>query len=201
MRYTLSELATLPVVGKFTTGDTVTIKVYDVATDTELTLTDDSCDPLTDDTSFFEWNFSNLDLQPTTFKRLLWVMTNGTVEQSSIIDVAGWAERVDPLGPADTCKITVNLYDGDGIATINPNDLFDVNKENHIEIKAPYFQTDRYFKFGKYQPSYDALTAQAFWILPQGATVDIKLSLFGVASTAIVVPSQSTITLNDWLNL
>lgn len=93
MRYTLDELATLPIAGKFEIGSDVTIKVYNALTQAELPTNDDVCVD-TNGNGFFYWNFSNLTTQPTAFTRLHWVMTDGDVEQSEIVDAGGWSDLV-----------------------------------------------------------------------------------------------------------
>jgi len=93
MRYTLAELSTLPVVGAFTTLDTVTISIYDLATGLEEPVDSASCTEILT-TGKFSWNFSNLTDQPTEFKRFLWVMDNGSTKVRDVVDVAGWVEKV-----------------------------------------------------------------------------------------------------------
>lgn len=199
MRYKLSELLTLPVVGKFETGETVTIKIYDSASGDEIATDDDSCTEI-GATGFYLWSFANLTEQPSVFKRLLWVMSDGVTEQSDIVDAGGWAESIPtPIGSADTCKVTVNLSDADGNITF-PNDLFTDTLENSIELRALFYGNSRYYRLGKYKPSFDGLTGVAFWVLPQGATVDIVLESYGVEEKSKVVPASDTIDLYAWIN-
>jgi len=94
MRYTLSELETLPIAGQFGIGDSVTIKIYNAETQIELP-TDDAVCLDTNGNGFFYWNFSNLTAQPTAFMRLHWIMTNVALDiQSGFIDVGGWVELI-----------------------------------------------------------------------------------------------------------
>jgi len=203
-RHLLSEFTSISLYstfGVFADGDAITVNVYKDGSSTPET-TSSALATQIGTTGVFAYSLSLLDNAPTDFSEYYFTMEDATTKQDSGSPVyfGGWPESVEPLGATDTCKLTINLYDGDGVATINPNDLFSTTSDNHVEIKTKYFQTDRYFKFGKYKPSYDALTSQAFWILPQGATVDIKLDLFGVTSTGTTIPAQSTIDIYTLLN-
>lgn len=93
MRYTLAELLTLPVVGAFTSLDTVTITLYDLATGLVEPIDSASCTEILT-SGEFTWNFSDLTTQPTVFKRFLWVMSNGSTKVQDVVDVAGWVENV-----------------------------------------------------------------------------------------------------------
>jgi|GEM_PF-6998213 len=199
MRYKLSELATLPVVGKFTTLDTVTISIYDLSDGSVIALDSNECSEI-GVTGYFTWDFSNLTDQPTEFTRYLWIMSNGSIEVSGQVDAGGWVESIPDLPPvADTCKITVNLSEADGKVSF-PDDLFSPNYQNHIKLGANFYGNSRYYRLGEYKPSFDSLTGQAFWVLPQGATVDVILESYGIESKGAVVPASATVDLYAWLN-
>jgi hypothetical protein len=199
MRYTFLELTTKEVVGRFTEGDTVTIKVYDVSTGSLVALDDDSCIPL-DDPRFFKWSFANLTTQPVVLTNYMWIMDNLSVDQAGEIEVGGWAERIpDPIGPANTCKITVNLSEIDGKLS-TPDDVFSENENNTIELPAVYYADSRYFRKGKYKPSFDGVPGQAYWIMPQGAKVDIVLDSYGISKKSVDVPEEETVDLYTLLN-
>ncbi len=203
-RYLLSELPSVQAVGIFETGKTVTIQVINAKTGVAETLTQNSATELLT-SGVFVWEFSDLDTQPTAFVQFLYILTDNSaipVKRREMIDVAGWVESVNPLGPADTCKITVNLSESDGIGAIDINTLMTDNNGNTMEIADTYFANDRYFRVGdKIKSSYDFLNSQAYWILPQGASVNIDLQTFKVSEKAKEVPAQTEITLNDWLSL
>jgi hypothetical protein len=205
-RYTFSELLTAQAIGVFSAGKTVTIEVIDPATDTKETLISAACTPLTDDPAVYVWPFSNLQTLPAVFTQLEYVMTDNSTpaqKRREMIDCGGWVELVvtpsTGVPPADTCKITTTLFQPDGSCVMDTNDLFPDNQDNHIELRNPYFGNSRYFKLGKYKPSYDQLLGIAFWVMPQGATVDVKVDSIGVGKKDLVVPASVSIDLAAWI--
>jgi len=112
-RYKLSEIATLPVAGKFQTGNTVTISLIDLMTSVTEPIDSAVCTEI-GSTGFFKWNFSNLTTQPTVFKRFLWTMTNGSTSQSEIVDCGGWVEEI---------AIINNLVESPTISLENREDI------------------------------------------------------------------------------
>jgi hypothetical protein len=204
-RYSISELATAQAVGTFEAGKTVTIKIINAATDTEEVLTDDACDPLADDPTTYRWSFSNLDTLPADFTQYIYIMTDDSttpVVKKEMVDCLGWVQAVEEgLPEADICKITANIFEADGIGAIEPNDLFDPNKMNYMEIIGSYYANQRYFKTGKYKPSLDQISdGFVYWLMPQGATVNVKVDSISVQASKLVVPNQPTIDLNDFIN-
>ena len=201
-RYTISELATTQAAGIFETGKTVTIQVYNADTGASETLLTSTCDEI-GSTGVFRWEFSNLQTMPAGFTQYLYIMTDNStpaISRREMVDVAGWVQNLgEGLIPANTCKITFNIYNADGLCAIEPNDLFDPSLSNYIELKGSFFGNSRYFKLGQYRPNYDQSSAQAFFIMPQGATIDIVLNTIGINATNITVPSQDTIDLNALL--
>lgn len=201
MRYLLSELASAKVyssIGTFTTGATVTAAMYNNGVSEPLT--SGACVEI-GTTGIFYLSLSDITTTPTAYAELLWVMDDGAgTTESGLVIAGGYPESVEPLGDTNQCKITVNLYNPDGSCAVDIEDLFSNTTENYIEVKTSYYQTDRYFQLGKIKPSYDILTKQAFWVLPQGSTFDLKLSSFGLTGSAKTVPSTSTATLYSILN-
>lgn len=207
-RYTFAELLVAQAIGKFTTGKAVTIQVINAKTGVAETLTSNVCTEILT-SGVFTWQFSNLQTVPAVFTQYLYIMTDNSptpVERREMVDTGGWVELIAGSGspiPADTCKITTTLFQPDGSCVIDPNDLYnrEQNLDNYIAINDPYFANSRYFRIGQYQPSYDQLIGQAFWVMPQGATVDVKIDIIGVQQTGITVPNDVTIDLNALLNL
>lgn len=204
-RYLLSEIASAKVYssqGIFATLDTVTIEIYNNGTIE--TLTSNACVEI-GSTGNFYFDLSNITTQPTAYAELYWVMSDTTTKkESGLIVCGGWVESVAPLGEADTCKITTSLSDGDGESGVDVGDLFTNSAQNYIEIPSPSANTgiyanSRYFKVGKYLPSYDRLTNGAYWVIPQGATINVKLPTFGIDKSGITVPASNTVTLNTLL--
>ena len=203
-RYNFTELVNAQAVGIFETGKTVTIEVYDARTGLAETLTTNACTEI-GTTGVFVWEFSNLDTLPSAFTQFLYIMTDNSttpVKRRELLDTGGWVESLpSALPPADTCKITTSLSDGDGQCFVTVEDLFDTSMQNYIELPqgTSVFANSRYFKVGKYQPSYDRVTGAAYWILPQGASANVKLTSFGIDESNKTIPAQSTIDLNTWL--
>lgn len=204
-RYNFTELLSAQAVGTFETGKTVTIQVINAKTGVAETLTQNACSEILS-TGVFTWEFSDLDTFPAVFTQYLYIMTDNSatpVQRKEMLDSGGWVESLPgALIPADLCKITVNLSESDGVCAVDINTLMMDNNGNTMEIADKYFANTRYFKVGdKIKPSYDFLAGQAYWIFPQGASVNIDLQTFKVTEKVKTVPSQSEITLNDWLNL
>jgi len=91
MRYKISETPTI--LGKFDTGATVTIALYDLSTEASVTLTSSSCNEV-GSTGVFAWSTSNITTQPTTLKEYLWIMTDSTVTSYGKIVLGGYPELV-----------------------------------------------------------------------------------------------------------
>jgi hypothetical protein len=201
-RFTLSELSSAVARGKFTTLDTVTITLYRNTTGTAETLDTANCTEI-GTTGHFYWEFSNITTAPTDYSDYLWIMSNGTPaqDQHGNYIFGGWPEYIEATLPdADICKITAKIFEADGDGKIEPNDLFDPLKKNYIEIKSSYYANSRYFKLDKYKPSLDQINdGLIYWLMPQGATVDIRSETIGVNETGLTVPLQSTIDLNTWI--
>jgi len=206
-RNLLSEISSLKVYsdhGVFATADDVTIDLYPNGSGTIEPVTSNACVEI-GTTGNFYFALSNITTPPTVLTEYHWIMADTTTKkQSGLITFGGWVESVEPLGAASTCKITANLSDGDGESGIDVVDLFANNNQNYMEIPTPstnlgLYADSRYFKVGKYLPSYDRLTNQAFWVLPQGASINIKLPSFGIDQSGITVPASSTVTLNTLL--
>lgn len=204
-RNLLSEYASIKAyssIGIFANLDTVTINVYKNGS---LEPLDSAACVEISATGIFTWSFANLTTAPDDLSEYYWIMSDTTTKEESsreLVYFGGWVENVNLLGPADTCKITVNLSESDGIGAIDIDTLMTDNNGNTMEIAATYFANDSYFKVGeKMKPSYDFLSNSAYWIFPQGASVNIDLQTFKVTEKAKTVPAQDEISLNDWLNL
>jgi hypothetical protein len=91
MRYKIDEQPTI--LGKFNTGDTVTITLYDLSDESSETLTSNACNEL-GSTGVFYWSTSNITTQPTAFIEYCWVMTNGTTSQYGKIVLGGYPDTI-----------------------------------------------------------------------------------------------------------
>lgn len=207
MRYLLGEASSKKVystVGTFADGDTMSINVYKDGSSTPEALTAGTLTQI-GTTGVYYWSFFDLVTAPTAYSEYYWIMSDDTTKkESGLATFGGWPELLlslpANLQAADSCRITTSLYEGDGSCKIEPSLLSDPNKDNYIYLKTSYWDGTRYYELGKYKPSYDQLTGQAYFILPQGATVDVKLESFGINETSQTVPSSSTSDLYTWLN-
>lgn len=93
MRYTLTEFATKKVFARFTTGNTVTITVYDRTNNHTEVLTSNSCTEI-GTTGIFEWSFADLKTQPVAWCQFVWVMDNGTSTYPGFVEAGGWPDDV-----------------------------------------------------------------------------------------------------------
>lgn len=94
MRYRIIEQPTI--LGKFDTGSTVTIDLYDLSDESSVTLTSDSCNEV-GSTGVFIWSTSNITTQPTTLKEYLWIMSDGTVTSYGKVVLGGYPEDVQRI--------------------------------------------------------------------------------------------------------
>lgn len=207
-RNLLSEVSSLKVyssIGTFANGDTMSIAVYKDGSSTPETLTTGTLTEI-GSTGIFYWNFSDLATAPTALSQYYWVMSDTTTKTESGIETfGGWPELLNSLpqalDPANVCRITTQLYEADGSCIVDPNTFADQSiNANYIELKTSFHDGSRYFKLGKFAPSYDESTGAAFWLVPRLSTVDVTLVSFGVAKTSALVPDVSTIDLKTWLD-
>lgn len=205
-RYTFAELLNAQAIGIFSTGKTVTIQVIDAKTGVAETLTSNACTEILS-SGVFVWEFSKLQTLPAVFTQYLYIMTDNSatpVKRREMVDTGGWVELVvtpsTGVPPANTCKIFTTLFQPDGTCVMDPNDLYNQTNDNFIDLKNSYFANSRYFRVGQYQPSYDQLLGQAYWVMPQGAAIDVKVDSIGVNETDLTVPDDVTVELNALIN-
>ncbi|MCK5609447.1 hypothetical protein KAR91_46670 [Candidatus Pacearchaeota archaeon] len=206
-RNLVSEFSSLKVYSKiseFANGDTVTIQVFKDESSTPEAITTPACTQIST-TGIYFFSMVGLDSQPTgtTLTQYNWIMSDTTTKKSSgQLVIGGWPESVpQALTPSSTCRITTPLYEADGSCVVDPNTFANQSTdENSIELKTVFNDGTRYFKLGKYSPSYSELTGEAFWLVPRLSTVDVKLTSFGVTKTSALVPDVSTIDLKTWLD-
>jgi hypothetical protein len=110
LRYIITEAASAVAVGKFNTGDTVTIQVWKKSTGLAETLTSAACTEI-GTTGYFRWSWSSLTTAPTAFTEYLWEMDNGTGAQQAAEVVFG--------GYPDTLVASVTALTGANPVTIN----------------------------------------------------------------------------------
>lgn len=125
MRYGLTEAT--HVLGKFDSGDTVTIALYDIATGTTVILIDDSCLEI-GVTGVFNWNTSNLQTAPSVFTEYLWIMTNGTVSQYGKLALGGYPDNIDATVSSRLASADYSEVDNGAIADA----VWDEEKTGHI---------------------------------------------------------------------
>lgn len=200
-RVTLIELSTLPVEARFSTGDSVTVLIYDSTTGLAVPVDSAVCTEILT-TGIFTWNFSNLTTQPAVFTRYVWVMTNGSIEQMDYVMAAGYVEQVGaPPVPPDMCKVTFAILEPDGAAPPDSNQIFsDVTDATYAQMVRGHHNGTYYFMSNKMKPSYDAATGEGFWILPIGSTATFLVEQIKVDASA-VIPDQTTIELSALLAL
>ncbi len=206
-RNLLSEASSVKVyspIGVFANGDTMTIEVYKDGSSTAESLTTGTLTEI-GSLGVFYWEFSDLVDAPTEYSEYYWLMSDSTTKESSGVEIfGGWTELLNSLpqamDDADICRITLDMSDVDGESPIEIADLYSETASNYIELKTTYYADSRYFKLGVHKPSYDQSLGHAYWKMPQGSTVDVKVDLIGVSQTNIDIPSQSTISLYDLLN-
>lgn len=192
-------------IGVFANGDTMSIAIYKDGSSVAEVLT---AGTLTEIGSLgvFWWPFSDLVTAPTALSSYYWIMSDNTVKVASGVELfGGYPELLlslpQALDPANICRITTQLYEADGSCIVDPNTFADQSiNENSIELKTEFNDGTRYFKLGKFAPSYDESTGAAFWLVPRLSTVDVKLTSFGVSKTGAIVPDVSTIDLKTWLD-
>lgn len=90
MRYKIAEQPTI--LGKFDSGATVTITLYDLSDESTETLTSNSCNEIAS-TGVFAWSTSNITTQPTTLTEYLWIMTDGTITSYGKIVLGGYPDQ------------------------------------------------------------------------------------------------------------
>jgi hypothetical protein len=204
-RNLLSEISSLKVyssIGTFANGDTMSIDVYKDGSSVPETLTTGTLTQI-GTTGIYFWPFSDLASSPTALTEYKWVMSDATTKTESGVErFGGWVELLTTALPAtDICRITTSLFEVDGICSIEANVLSDqTSNANHIELKTQYHDGSRYFKLGKYAPNYDRANDLVYWDFPQGSTVDVNLSSFGVTHTNAEIPAVSTVDLKVWLD-
>ena len=112
MRHTIAE--NINVLGKFNTGDTVTLSLYLISDESVVTLTSNSCNEIAS-TGVFKWNSSNIATAPTVFSEYLWIMTNSTSSQYGKIVLGGYPDSIKaktdnlPASPAPASEYNTEL--------------------------------------------------------------------------------------------
>lgn len=113
MRYVFSEIASAVAVGRFTTGATVTILVYNKATGVAETLTSAACTEI-GTTGFFTWDWSNLVTAPIAFTEYLWIMSDGAgAERAEEVIFGGYPDDIKAalIGAEGANAVTISIID------------------------------------------------------------------------------------------
>lgn len=115
MRHTISE--NINVLGKFNSGDTVTISLYKISDESVVGLDSNSCNEI-GSTGVFKWNSSNITTPPTEFTEYLWIMDNSTYTQYGKIVLGGYPDDIkdetDKIQTVQTQTDKMN-FSGDNI--------------------------------------------------------------------------------------
>lgn len=116
--------------------------------------------------------------------------TNNTVDANTFNQVIS----------TDMCQVQLFVFAGDD-QPINSEDFLNRIDTVYAEIQGTYYNTtsNKYFSAERTQPSYDKETGQAYWSLPQGASVKFFIKQLSINST-VTIPDSSTATLNDLLS-
>jgi len=93
MRYKLSEDIILA--GKLTVGATVTIKILDLATDTFIALTSNSCTESSNIPGLYLWSTNNITTTVTGYKNCYYEMTDNSNTISGKFVYGGYIEDMD----------------------------------------------------------------------------------------------------------
>jgi len=197
MRNKISELSSINAVGSFSTGEAVTITVYDMSDSSVVALNSNVCSEIAT-TGKYKWNFSNITTPPTSIKQYLYIMTNGVSTISEVEVFGGWTESiVGATIPADTCKITVNIFNPND-SIVDQNDYYNEIYKSTAKIKDSFYDSDsiKNFSVKEYAPRGADLNGEIFWIFPQGATVQFEIPLINLTKE-VVIPATATANLND----
>lgn len=93
-RYSITEGSW--VVGKFHTGDSVSVAIYDLSTGNAVVVDDDSAAEI-GATGYFRWSTAEITVQPIVFTEYLLIMSNGTAayDRYTKIVLGGYPDTVD----------------------------------------------------------------------------------------------------------
>lgn len=105
------------ILGKFSTGTTVTIALYDLADESAVTLTSNACNEV-GVLGVFAWSTANITTQPVAKKEYLWVMTDGTEAQYGKIVLGGYPDRIDTAVSTRLAADGYTAPDNAGIAAL-----------------------------------------------------------------------------------
>lgn len=200
MRFSASEMITnASVPGRFSTGDSVTIILYDQFTKVEIPVDSDVCEEI-GTTGVFIFKLSNITTPLAVFTQVYWEMSNGSSIQAETFEALGWPDSLTTVIPANMCKVNTLIFRQDDQAPITPNRLHSDFEKAYAEIQGTFHQTNsgKHFDTLRQKPYFD-ITGEAFWLLPQGSSVKFFIKQLNINQT-VTIPSQSTIDLNSLLN-
>jgi hypothetical protein len=115
MRYKLTEPTYI--LGKFSTGATVTLALYDLADESAVALTSNSCNEV-GVLGVFAFSTANIATQPTVKKEYLWVMTDGAETQYGKIVLGGYPDQLDDTVSSRLASSGYTAPDNAGIAAL-----------------------------------------------------------------------------------
>jgi len=198
-RNRLNEISVQKAVGTFTSGNTVTITIYDVSDNSNPATSSLACAEI-GTTGIFKWPFSNITTAPTSYIKYLYIMTNGSLKQTGVEEFGGWTEDII-VGqiPASICKVSVSLFESDGDETLS-SEHYNETQKPFAQITGGNYQASSSKYFRKNKRIFDERSAGVYsWFFPQGATVRFKIKESGIDST-VTIPSASTASLYDLIN-
>lgn len=115
-RYIFAEQLTAVALGKFLTGSTVTIAVYNKSTGTAEALTSNVCSEI-GATGFFKWPWSNLTTPPASFTEYLFVMSDGAgAERAEEVIFGGYPDTLVASvisSPSGASAVAINVQEAD----------------------------------------------------------------------------------------
>jgi hypothetical protein len=203
MRLNVNEIAgngtTQP--ARFSTGDSVTITLYNMFTGAVIPVDTDVCDEI-GTTGVFIFKTSNITALITDFTQIYWEMTNGSSTQAETFEALGWADSIGSTPPiaADMCKVSALIFRQDDQAGVLPSRLQSDAVKAYAEIQGTYFQaaSGKHFDTARQKAYYDD-SGEAYWLLPQGSSVKFFIKQLNINAT-VTIPAQSTADLNGLLN-
>lgn len=115
MRYKLTEPTYI--LGKFSTGATVTLALYDLADESAVDLTSNACNEV-GVLGVYAWSTANITTQPVAKKEYLWVMTDGAETQYGKIVLGGYPDQLDDTVSSRLASSGYTAPDNAGIAAL-----------------------------------------------------------------------------------
>jgi hypothetical protein len=169
-RFVLSEIATTVIRGRFVTGDTISVTIYNNASGTPVPLDSNSCIEI-GTTGFFVFGLNNITTPPTSYADLLFIMSDGdTAEVSGNIIFGGFLETIDANVGANEVTITIEESDETPIVSAEVQLL---NSDQTVVLDTKITDSNGEVVFSADDGSYKVRStkAQVSFTLPETLTV------------------------------